>query len=266
MKIYRLIRKTHKWISVGFGVFFVIWLITGIVYVFPQSILIKIDRWFVGGRQVKAIETKSNLANNKFVPTQITFKDIQISIPEAISILETELDSTIKVVSCSVYKTSERFLYEIALEDGKSYLVDAIEGKPTKITQLEIINNALAEAPSGSNIVEMALLKERPYAYAEGGPIPVYRFIFDDVARTHVYISPDTAKVALKNVGWFRFIEWMLCLHRFDFVTLLLKRDIFRRGVLIIISLIGLAVVMTGCYLALPAKIRRPKRLFERKI
>jgi hypothetical protein len=151
-------------------------------------------------------------------------------------------------------------LYKIALEDGKLYLVDAIEGKPTKITKLEIKNNALAEAPSGSNIVEMTLLEERPYAYADGGPIPVYRFIFDDVSRTHVYISPNTGQVALKNVGWFRFIEWMLCLHRFDFLTLLLKRNVFRRGVLLMLSSIGLAVVMTGFYLALPARIRRLKK------
>ena len=266
MKINKLLRKIHKWTSIGFGVFLGIWLITGIVYVFPQSILIKIDRWFVGGRQVKAIEAKSNLANNKFVPTQITFRDIKISIPEVISILETELDSTIKVVGCSVYKTSERLLYEIALEDGKLYLVDAIQGKLTQITQVEIKNNALAVAPSGSNIVGMTLLKERPYLYVDGGPIPVYRFIFDDISRTHVYISPNTAKVALKNVGWYRFIEWMLCLHRFDFLTLLLKRDVFRRGVLLMLSLVGLTVVMTGFYLALPARIRRLKRSSERKI
>ena len=69
-------------------------------------------------------------------------------------------------------------------------------------------------APSGSIIVDMTLLKERPYAYAEGGPIPVYKLVFDDVSRTQVYVSPNTAQVAFKNVGWFRFIEWMLCLGK----------------------------------------------------
>jgi hypothetical protein len=186
------------------------------------------------------------------MPSQAEFRNIKVSIPEAISILENELASTMQIARCSVYKTSNKLVYEITLKDGKKHLVDAIEGEPVKITEEDIKVNAIEAASSGSNIVDIAFLKERPYAY--WGPIPTYRFTFNDKARTHVYVSPTTGQVELKNEGWNRLRGWFLSLHKFEFLNLLLQEDSFRKGVLLMLSLVGLAVGMTGFYLALPVK------------
>jgi hypothetical protein len=264
LTIYRLIRRIHKWASIGFSVFLIIWLITGIVYVLPVSVLGKIDRLITVEKKVESSEVEVNSININFISSKTSFKDIKVSIPEAISILETEIGHALQVAGCSVYKTSDKLVYEIALKNEEKYLVDAIVGKLVKLTNADVKNIALAAAPLGSNIVDVAFLRERPYAY--WGPIPTYRFIYNDMARTHVYISPTTGQIEFKNEGWNRLKEWMVSLHKFEFLNLLLMGDKFRKGVLLILSLIGLAVVMTGVYLALPAKIRRPKRLFERKI
>ena len=69
LKIYKLVRKTHKWASIGFGVFLVIWLITGIVYVLPVSVLTKIDNWVRGEKQVQSEQTELDSANINFLPS-----------------------------------------------------------------------------------------------------------------------------------------------------------------------------------------------------
>ena len=252
LKIYKLARKIHKWASIGIGVFLLIWLISGIFYVIPVSVLERIDHWIMGGKQVQTMETRSELANIEFIPVGVGYRDLSVSIPEAISILETSVGHTVQVTGCLVHRLSDTLVYEIILEDGSRHLIDAIKGKSTKITEAEIKENAIAAAPPGSHIVKMTYLTKRPYAY--WGPIPVYRFIFDDVSRTYVYVSPITGQIKLRNKGWNRLREWMLSLHKFEFLMLIWEREAFRKGVLLILSLVGLAVVITGFYIALPAQ------------
>lgn len=249
LKIYKLARKIHKWASIAFGVFLLIWIISGIVYVLPISVLDRIDHWDIGGNKVQTAVTKSECATVEYMPT-VGYRNLKISVPEAISILETDLGHTVKVKGCSIFKLSDTFVYEMILEDGNRHLVDAVKGTLTIITEAEIKKNAIAAAPPGSNIVDMTLLDKRPYAY--WGPIPVYRFIFDDISRTHMYISPMTGQVELRNKGWNRFRGWMISLHKFEFLLLIWERDAFRKGMLILFSLVGLAVVITGFYIVLP--------------
>jgi hypothetical protein len=257
-KIYKLTRKIHKWISIGFGVFLLVWLITGIIYVLPVSVLKKIDHLIMGQQKVKIIEVESEPVKKIFISSQVNFRDTKVSIPDAISVLETEIGHEIQVVDCSLNRILNKLVYEITLKDGKKFLVDAIEGKLTKITEVEIKKIAIAAGPPDSNIVNISFLKKRPYAY--WGPIPIYRFTFDDISRTNLYVSPTTGQVELRNQGWNRLRDWFLSLHKFEFLTLLFKSDSLRKGMLLILSMIGLIVLVSGFYLALPARIRNPKR------
>ena len=167
LNINKLTRKIHKWASIGFGVFLVIWLITGIVYVLRVSIVTRIDRLIMVEKKGKLTEMEADSVNVNYIPSKENFREIKISIPEAISILETEMGRALQVAGCSVYKASDKLLYEITLKNGEKYLVDAIGGNPVKLTEVDVKNAALAAAPSGSNIVDVTFLKERPYAYIQ---------------------------------------------------------------------------------------------------
>ncbi len=235
--------------------FFFIWLITGIFYVLPPSVLKGIDRWMMEGKKVQVGERESKPANVEFVPVQLDYRDITVSIPEAISILETEMGHTIQVTQFSLYALLDTLVYEIILEDGGRHLIDAIKGIPVIITEAEIKTNAIAAAPPGSNIVNMTFLNKRPYAY--WGIIPTYRFIFDDASKTYVYVSPITSRVEGKSTRLNRLQHWMDSLHKFEFLMLIWERQALRKGGALIISLVGLAVVLTGLYIALPIKMLR---------
>jgi uncharacterized iron-regulated membrane protein len=252
MRIYKLARKIHKWTSIGIGVVLLIWLISGIFHVIPLSVLERIDRWIMGGKQVQTVQTQSEPANVEFVPNEASYRNLAVSIPEAISILETDMGHAVQLAGCSICRLSDTLVYEITLEDGGRHLIDAIKGIPLRIAEAEIKESAIAAAPQGSNIVNMTFLTKRPYAY--WGPIPTYRFAFDDVSRTYIYVSPITGQVEHRNKGSNRLRQWMLSLHKFEFLMLIWEREAFRKGTLLICSLVGLAVVITGFYIALPVK------------
>jgi len=206
-------------------------------------------------KRVQVVERESKPANAEFVPVQLDYQDITVSIPEAISILETEMGHTIQVTQFSVYPLLDTLAYEIILEDGGRHFVDAIKGIPVKITEAAIKINAIAAAPPGSNIVDMTFLNKRPYAY--WGIIPTYRFIFDDASKTYVYVSPITSRVEGKTTRSERLHNWMDSLHKFEFLMLIWERQALRKGGALIIALVGLVVVLTGLYIALPIKMLR---------
>jgi len=252
LRIFKLARKIHKWASIGIGVFLIVWLVSGIVAVLPSFILERIDHRMMGGKQVHTAETQSELVQIESVAGEPDYRNLSLSIPEAISILETNLGHAVQVTTCTTYRLSNTLVYDMTLKDGKRYLIDAIEGVPTTVTEAQIKENAKAAAPPGSHIVDMTYLNRRPYAY--WGPIPIYRLIFNDASRTYVYVSPITGQVEVKNKGWNRLREWMLSLHKFEFLLLIWEREAFRKGVMLILSLVGLGVVVTGFYIALPVK------------
>jgi hypothetical protein len=256
-KLNKLIRKIHKYLAVGIGFIFLTWLTSGIFYVVPLNRLERVIQFFEGGWQTQALEPDTRFNRVKVKSTKANYRNIIVSIPEAISLLETDIGHTIKVVGCSINQLSDTLVYEIRLENGKYCLFDAIKGIPVKITEAKIKENAITASPEGSNIVHTSFLTKRPYTY--WGPLPVYRFIFDDVARTHIHVSPITGQVVARINRLGRLYSWMDHLHKFNFLLLIWEREAFRKIILLIFALFSLVVVITGFYLTLPVKIRVAK-------
>jgi uncharacterized iron-regulated membrane protein len=252
LKLFTLARTIHKWTSIGIGIFLLVWLVSGMFSIMPVSILERIDRWVTGGQQVRSAEMRSERVHVGSMAKKPDYRNVSLSVPEAISVLETDVGHAVQVTGCSIYRLSGTLVYDMTIEDGRRYLIDAIEGVPTTVTEAQIKKSAKAAAPPGSHIVDMTYLTKRPYAY--WGPIPIYRLIFNDTSRTHVYVSPFTGQVKLKNRGWNRLAGWMLSLHKFEFLLLIWEREAFRKGIMLVLSLVGLGVVATGFYIALPVK------------
>ena len=117
LKIYKLARKIHKWTSIGFGFFLFIWVVSGIFYVLPVSVLERIDGWMIGGQQIQTAVIESEAANVEYLSTEVGYRNLTTSIPEAITILETDLGHTVKVARCSILRLSDTLVYEMVLEN-----------------------------------------------------------------------------------------------------------------------------------------------------
>jgi len=79
--------------------------------------------------------------------------------------------------------------------------------------------------------------------------------VFDDDRATVSYISTSDGTVR-RSDRWSRIRGAITSLHTFEPVKLITKRDAVRKGLLALLSMVGVGVAGTGYYLALPR--RRP--------
>jgi hypothetical protein len=159
------------------------------------------------------------------------------------------------VTGVTVARFGNGLAYEIELQDGSRYLVDAVRGTPIIITQAMAERAAQTWMRNGAGIIRVAVLQEREYHY--WGSLPVHKITFGDRRRTVVYVSGVTGQVVHTTSRLGRVRGWITGLHTLEPLRLITKADAVRKGLLLVALAVGLAVEMTGFYLAFPTK-RRP--------
>jgi hypothetical protein len=101
------------------------------------------------------------------------------------------------------------------------------------------------------------------YYYARNDrfpPLPVYRVVCDDPDQSVLYLSTATGEVIGRTTHWFRVRRWLVHgLHAWDF-PFLLNRPLLRNTVVLVLTLGGLLVSLTGLYLGTVASIAWWKR------
>lgn len=249
-KISRTIRKLHRWGSIVVGVFMLAWFISGIVMLLPRTWLTRLEDLIYG--------TQSEVASQAEPASEPPdLRDIQVSVPQAIASLEKEIGRNVQVARVSVARFGDRLAHQIVLQDGSRHLVDAITGTPISITQAVAEETARAIMPPGVAIANTALLSVRDHYY--WGSPPAYKIAFDDQRRMVVYVSAVTGQVEQVSDQFGRVLRWVDGIHLFEPVLLIIQRDEVRKGLLILVSIVGIGVEVTGYYLAW-----RPRRRSSR--
>ena len=116
---------------------------------------------------------------------------------------------------------------------------------------------ARARVQNAGEIVDTTLLHRHDYYY--WGSLPAYKIVFDDSQRTVVYVSAVTGQIEQTTSRLGRLRHWVESIHTFEPLRLITENDVLRRGLLILVSTVGIGVVVTGFYIALPAR-RRPSQ------
>ncbi len=240
----RTMYRVHKWVALTVAGFLLAWLISGFVMAFPTVWLKKLV-------QRGAVQAKSPSVE---ATPMADFRDIRISVPEAIAVLEADLGRESHVTGVKVTRFGNGLAYEIARRGGSRHLVDALRGTRIVITQAMAEKMARAAAPNAGGIARTDLLSKRDFYY--GGPLPVYKIAFDDGWGTVVYVSAATGKVQNWN-RLVRFRRWVVSLHGFEPLRLISDNNKIRVGLLLLFALVGIGTVGTGLYLALPVRTRR---------
>ena len=242
--------RIHKWIAVTAGAFILTWLISGIVMTIPISWLKRL----IQSDSVQEAALGQEIATRGGASSQVDFRDIRISIPQAISAVESDLGQEVRVIGVKVARLATGIAYEIALEDGRQRLVDALTGTRVTITHAMAERIARAAVPNGGEIVNTALLSRRDYHYS--GSLPVYKILFGDARRTLVYVSAATGQIE-QSSQFSRTHAWVTSIHTFEPVRLISEHNAIRVGLLVFFSVVGIGAVCTGFYLALPVRLRR---------
>lgn len=135
---------------------------------------------------------------------------------------------------------------------GRSHLLNGLTARPRR-ANLRSIKALARQAVEKGRLVETHLLtKQDVYWYSAGDPrrdtrlLPVLRLEFDDPDKTWLYVDPASGLLVAQSNEGRRTYRWLFsALHSFDLPILLEYRPI-RDGIMIVLSLFGLVVSISG--------------------
>jgi uncharacterized iron-regulated membrane protein len=228
MTLNRFVYKTHKWLAVSVGFFSLLWFGSGVVMMLPQNLL---------GRP------GANPAGASAGPD---FKQMAITVPQAIAAAEAAAGRSTVATSVDVRTIEGRLYYQIALAKGGTHLIDAVSGTRLEITE-EYAQQMAARLIGGrGKLGESGTVRAHNVEYSYG-PLPVYRFVSDDAAATIVYVSPNTGEMRASDRRG-RIREFIVGTHTFVF----LRPLVTPRGakvLLILSSFVGLVMTAFGSWI-----------------
>jgi hypothetical protein len=138
--------------------------------------------------------------------------------------------------------------------DGATTVLDAVGAEVRRATfARETLERHAARMIPDAQVVDRQLLTDYDNYYRDRErlrPLPVLRLTFDDAAGTWLYIDPATGTLAQVREWRSRLERWLYNgLHDFDFAWLISRRPLWD-GVVIVLSLGGIACSLTGVVIA----------------
>jgi hypothetical protein len=220
----RFIFKSHKWLAVGVGLLTLFWFVSGVVMLLPVYVFDAPGPMDTTG------------------PPGPGYKEIAVSIPQAIAAVEAGMGREIRVTGIEFRRIAGRLLYRVQTDGAGAHFVDAISGERYMIDEAvarELLRLANPKATGG----EMTLVRkfDSDYRY---GPLPAYRMTQADSQRTTYYVGMETGEVRATNTGgrWRGFIAG---LHTLDFLRPVMN-SVSHRLLLIGTSVVGTLMSMFG--------------------
>ena len=232
-------RKLHEWIGFAIGAIFVIWLISGIVMMFP-----------VGNRA--AYEGPYGPVD--FTAAVVTPEDAVRTASGA-----AESDPLPGALGIHFGRIEDRLVYKVRIEGQPLRMVDARSGEIVTITEGRAERMALAEFATDANIVDLRFTEDRDPWY-RFGPMPVWRIEFDDAKRSVSYVAITDGSIR-RSDRITRLKGAIAGTHTFETLGAVGLLGV-QVPLLILASIIGLLSVVTGYYLSVTmfARKRRAKR------
>ena len=225
------LRKIHKWIAITAGLFILVWLFSGIMMVLPSV-------W-------SAARPQRQLPPVDFSTLVLSPADILRRLPPGSEVLSMDLKRIGSVMS-----------YEVKLRHRPSQLLDAVSGEPLVITRTfaeQILHSRFVTRA----IVQAELVTRRRVDYL-WGPLPAHRFVLEDDPAALYFVSVRDGEIR-RTTGWTIWQQGISMLHDFSAIRAIIPHDSVRRSLLLLASLAGLGVAVSGYWLAWPR--RRTKKL-----
>jgi len=144
-----------------------------------------------------------------------------------------------------------RLYWLLTRQDGSVERVDA-RGNVAPPTGADLADTA-ARLAGAHGVAAQGLMSEEDAYYfnrRDGFVLPVYRVIVNDDERTRYYLDPTSGALLQRADANGRWHRWLFgALHRLDFTAAMRARP-FWDVLVLVLMLGGLAISVTGCYLA----------------
>jgi hypothetical protein len=176
-------------------------------------------------------------------------REITVSPAQAVASLERVLGASLQVNHINLRRIQDAMVYEVAAKNGGPHLVDARSGQLFTITPEVAEQIARDNFPSDAPVFQSELVTRHNLSYP-GGPLPAQRIVFDDDRSTVYYVSVYDGTVRHSNRES-RIRRAIVSLHTFEPIKLITKQNAVRKGMLVLLSLLGIGAALTGYFLAL---------------
>jgi hypothetical protein len=222
-------RNMHRVMAVSVGGIFIVWIVSGVVMVLPQL-------------------SVPSLAPVRTIFQPEALRGVTLSPVDAIRAVDRVSRKPVDVTNVQLRSIAGTIVYEIASDNGESYLIDARTGETVTVTE------QMAQAIVQAMMVGGVPIKSPTLVSAYGadyrfGPLPVYRFEMSDPHGSVVYVSAHDGASRYTN-RWIKIRQALEGLHSFDPVEWVTGSSLLRKGLLLFGSLIGGMVALTGYALA----------------
>ncbi len=245
------IRKIHKWFAIVASAVLLAWVVSGFVMVIPYRYLARMAGMTP---TATASATTGDGASGDY-------RDFKADIPEAIAALEERLGKRAEIGEIRIRMFQGRPAYEIRLLGGAARLVDGLTGSPIEIDRALAEQLARSAVPAPGNIATVVQIDRREFHYR--GALPAYKIQFDDPSGYVVYVSENGDVIPTSRLS--RLNRWIISLHGLEPLRLVYDSNRFRVATLLLFSGFSLLVVVSGIYLALPARWRA-RRVAVRRV
>jgi hypothetical protein len=227
MTIYTI----HKWLAVTAGVFFLTWLISGMVMVLSPLF---------------------NLSMPQHVPAPLDFQKTIVPPAEALMKLAKTGGELPQVRSVTLKQVADIAVYEIVTANGEMYLVNAHSGQLFTITPDIAEQITRVYVSSQFRVLQRDLVTKHSLTYPLG-PLPAYRFIFDNDRSIVYYVSIREGAVS-QNHRWSWVRGAIVSLHTFEPLKLITSEKAIKQGFLVLLSVVGIGAAITGYCLVWPRR------------
>ncbi len=221
-----MVFKWHRWLAAISSVFFLFWLLSGILMISPRVPNSK------SGQSLKIITDYSTAT---------------LSPSQALKKLETIIGEIPQVSNIQLHKILDLIVYQMVLKNGQSYLINAQTGEELTIDASLSVQIAKSHGLGNSQVKSTEFLTNHSSEYS-WGPLPVYKVTFNDTGKTIAYVS--VANGAITQSHLFQRIRVSLeSLHDFGPLGYLGNSNRVRKILLVVISFVGVGAVGTGIFI-----------------
>jgi len=226
-KMHRIIRKSHRYLGLVFGIQFLFWTIGGLYFSWTD---------------IKQIRGEDIRKNNP----PLLLESSSASLSQIISRLKANKPVD-HIETVQLAEVLGKTYYQVSYHDAsgmKIQLADAETGElRPPLTEQEAIAVANSRLLQSADVVRTEYLKHTSgqHEYREK-PLPAYAITYGGKVNTTVYVSAEAGTVqSFRNNRW-RIFDFLWMLHTMDYEN----RDNINNWLLRIFSAFGLVLIISG--------------------
>ena len=227
IKVTRWSRQFHRWLAYGLGVIVALWVVTGVVMLFPPA-----------PSTLPAANTPIDLSAAVRSPGEAAQ-----ALPK---------DSPLRVRSLALRHLGGRLVYHFVLAQGEHVFVDAATAQRVELSDslaLALARSVMVDASVTRSVTRITQHDSR-YRF---GILPVVRIELGDAQRTLVHVAADGSVTSTSKRSRLR--GTMAALHEFQIPGNLIPARP-RKALLLGASALTIILIVTGYVLALPVRRR----------